>query len=315
MKILVIMTGGTIGSAVKDGWITNDVAAKSKLFGKVANSSIEFTVSTPYTILSENLSANELNLLQDEIIRNIKSGYDGLIVTHGTDTLLYSAVAAEYAANTADIPVLFVSSDYPLEDARANGYANFEAAVAFIKEKAGTGVFVAYKNTCDKHTNIHIPSHILKHNELNADIHSTHNIPYAVFSSGVITKSDKSIANSNVHGKVHYLDNSGILVIDSHPGDNFSYSLKGTRAVIFMPYHSATLNTANKNFQMFCEKAKEKQIPLFTLSRNADTAYETTKIYSELGIHALPYGTFVSAYMKIWAAISLKENIFDFINK
>ena len=62
MKILVIMTGGTIGSAVKDGWITNDVAAKSKLFGKVANSSIELTVSTPYTILSENLSANELNL-------------------------------------------------------------------------------------------------------------------------------------------------------------------------------------------------------------------------------------------------------------
>ena len=39
-----------------------------------------------------------------------------------------------------------VSSDYPLEDQRANGLVNFICGVDFIREKNYNGVYVSYKN-------------------------------------------------------------------------------------------------------------------------------------------------------------------------
>lgn len=309
MKILIIFTGGTIGSVIKSDCISADENTKYTLIKKyeAAHGKIDFDFAVPYCVLSENLSSVELNLLQNEIAANIGKGYDGIIVTHGTDTLQYTSAAVEYTFSDCGIPVVFVSSDYPLEDEKANGHFNFEAAVEFIKSKSGCGVFVSYKNTCDAVTNIHIPSEILQHSECSADIFSISGSPYAYYDGKICLCREKPPVKKSI-GTVEYIKNPGILVIDSRPGDAFGYSLDGINAVIFKPYHSATLNTANADLQAFCSKAKASGVPVFIVNAKSGISYESTKLFADLEIIPLPYGTYISAYMKIWAAISLGKN-------
>ncbi len=311
LKISVIFTGGTIGSVVKGKWMSTDDSAKYTLIAnyRKLDGDTEFAISSPYTVLSENLSAKELNLLQKEVEKNLAKDFDGIIVTHGTDSLHYTACALEYAFSDAEIPIVLVSSAYPLEDERENGNKNFEAAVEFIKSKRGTGVFVSYKNEKETKTNIHIPSNMLQHSELSADIYSITGEPFAEYDGEItLLKAERKVSEKSL-GIAEYSENSGILVIDSHPGDSFAYSLDGVKAVILKPYHSATLDTANEKLHTFCRKAKELNIPVFVVGVKSGVAYESTKLYDNIGITPLPYGTFISAYMRIWAEFSKRKHL------
>lgn len=302
MKIAVIFTGGTIGSCIKNDFIGVDNKMQYVLLKNYENDSeIVFDTSSPYSILSENLSAKELNLLQKEIAKKLSKDFDGIIVTHGSDTLQYSSTAIEMAFGDCKIPIIFVAADYPLEDTRSNGYPNFQCAVEFIRNKIAKGVFVSYKNDDENITNIHIPSKILLHSELNANVYSIDNIPFAQYDGSFTVN---GVYSCKGNGLVNYSEDSQILVISSAPADNYSYSLKDIKAILFKPYHSATLNTANDKLIKFCKKANEMNVPMFVLSPESDTSYESTKIYKDLNINFLPYGTFISAYMKLWADIS-----------
>lgn len=302
MKIAVIFTGGTIGSCIKDDFIGVDNKMQYVLLKNYENDNeIVFDTSSPYSILSENLSAKELNLLQKEIAEKLSQDFDGIIVTHGSDTLQYSSTAIENAFGDCKIPVLFVSADYPLEDNRSNGFANFKCAVEFIRNKISNGVFVSYKNDDENITNIHIPSKLLGHNELNANVYSIDKSSFAQY-DGNFTVNDVYSCKGN--GIVNYSEDSQILVVSSVPADNYSYSLENVKAILFKPYHSATLNTSNEKLVSFCKSATEKRIPMYVLGAKSETGYESTRIYKDLNINILPYGTFVSAYMKLWAELS-----------
>lgn len=317
MKISVIFTGGTIGSLAKNSWVGLDNSTQYMLLKNYSctDSEIVFETSSPYTILSENLSAAELNALQEEIAKKLTENVDGIIVTHGTDTLQYTAAAMEYSFCDCEIPIIFVSAAYPLDNEKSNGYINFEAAIEFIKNKVGKGVFASYKNDGEDATNIHLASRMLQHNENEANIYSIDGTVYAKY-DGAFTMNDIKMPDTvNQLGVIRYATDSQILAIQCAPGNSYSYSLDNIKAIIIKPYHSATLNTANTNFVKFCELAKQKQIPIFVSHVRPGDAYESSKLFKELNIVPLPYSTYISAYMKIWAAISMECDIAEFVQK
>jgi len=150
MKILVMFTGGTIGSCLQDGYISPDEDNNYRLinmYREKTGDTQEFDLSEPYTTLSENLNGTHLQMLIREVANQIEADkYDGIIVTHGTDTLQYSAAALSIMFDKVGIPIILVSSNYPLEDERANGVSNFEGAVKYIQNKGKAGVYVSYVN-------------------------------------------------------------------------------------------------------------------------------------------------------------------------
>lgn len=315
MRISVIFTGGTIGSSIKRGWADVDSATHYALLKSYENNQeIEFVTSSPFSMLSENLSADELNILQKEIEKKLGKGFDGIIVTHGTDTLQYSAAAVEYAFNGCDIPVVLVSADYPLEDERTNGYINFETAVEFIKSKTASGVFVSYKNNDEANVNIHIASRILQHREYDSNVYSIGGKPFAVYDGRIICSGEKYGNTGNI-GVVDYTKNAGILSIESYPGNDYSYSLESVKAVILKPYHSGTLDTANEQLKAFCKRASKRGIPVFVTNLSTEVSYKSTALYDDFGIVPMPCETYVSAYMKIWAGISLEKDVAEFAKK
>ena len=315
MKILVVFTGGTIGSSVSDGWISPDDSMKYRLiseFYKNSDTEVEFETVVPYTILSENLSAENLNMLIDCVNKN-KDCFDGIIVTHGTDSLQYSAAALAFALGNYVIPTVLVSSNYPLEDKRANGLHNFIAAVEFIKSGAGRGVFVSYKNK-NNPAEIHLATRIVCHTEASDEVCSIDGNPVAFYDGKITVNPEFRFTYCGAPvTDAHFSNNSQILSVSAMPGDDFQYNISSYKAVILRPYHSGTLNTANDAFVSFCKQAKNRNIPVFAVNVPGGTTYESSKEYENLGITVLPMCSFVSVYIKTWLAISTHKNIPDFV--
>ena len=209
-----------------------------------------------------------------------------------------------------------MSAAYPLDNPKTNGFDNFNAAVELIRSKQTKGVFVSYKNDGESGVRIHIASRIFQHREDDANIYSTDGSTVAEYSNNSLTFFEAK-KNKCVYplGKVDYAQFSNILTIESTPANEYNYSFENVKAVILKPYHSATLNTSNERLAEFCKKAHEKNIPIFVPTVRKGVAYESSKLFNDLKIVCPPYCTFVSLYMKIYAAISLNANIVNFVNK
>ncbi len=313
MKVLVIFTGGTIGSSVKGKWVSVDNVPPFALLSRYNDTDDEFVTLTPYSVLSENLSSEQINLLQKEIEKNLDKDFDGIIVTHGTDTLQYAACAAEFAFGNSAIPIVFVSADFPLENEATNGFFNFEAAMEFIRSGTQGGVFVSYKNDDKNEVDIHIPSRILSHGECDPNIYSIDKKIFASYKDGRIQKNMELKDEVSPIGVVEYKSDSKILCIDSYPANNYLYALDNIDAIVLKPYHSATLNTSNEKLADFCKRAENAKIPVFLVNVKSNLMYESSKEFNELNINVLPYGTFISSYMKIWAGLSLEKDLNTFM--
>lgn len=308
-KILVIFTGGTIGSLVYDGWISPENTTIKFLIENCKqqiDDEIDFFTTEPYTILSENLDAHHLNKLIEAVRIASKADYDGIIVTHGTDTLQYSATALSFALGNNCIPVLLVSSNYPLSDERANGKINFEAAIEFIKQKCGKGVYIAYRNS-DRHTYYHAGINLLTHLETDDNVYSLNNNFYAEYIDGkvIIHRPFVDFRPSKADNTI-LIEEPKILVINPCPALCYDYDLSNYNAVLIKPYHSSTLNTSSNRFIAFCQKAQKQNIPVYVSSLNITTAYESNKSFNKLGLKSISNTTFIDNYIKLWFEISKK---------
>ena len=312
MKISIIFTGGTIGSAEKDNIISTDSKAAYTLLEKYRKENeavdVSFETSEPLKMLSENLSASEINLIIKSVREAITEDTDGIIVTHGTDTIQYTAAALSLCLGSISIPVMLVSSAYPLDDERQNGTDNFAAAVEFIKEKAGCGVFVPYRNREDGPVTIHDALKLMSHHETSDSLYSLDDEYYAFYRNNEIIintgfhKEDR--ADNDMPADVRYSDDPGILVVMPYPGCSYEFGeLTGYKYVLFRPYHSATLDTANEKFISFCRKASDAGLKLYLSGCSRSTMYESTLAYRSLGIEILPYAPFPVDYMRLWGGL------------
>ncbi len=168
-NILVVFTGGTICTTIKNGIMSTDnsaPAALTELFYKSDSpfkSTVKFKSSESFNILSENMTVQKWNeiikYLQRELLNC--SEYDGIIIAHGTDTLAYSCALFSLLLKGISIPVFFVSSNNSIlcEDGtpntNANGAENFRAAVECICKGIAPDVYATYKNTEDSRTYLH----------------------------------------------------------------------------------------------------------------------------------------------------------------
>ena len=149
-KILVVFTGGTIGS-VEVGGIKE--VEQSKFFALIEgfkrrnlDNNIDFETKELATkVLSENMTVDIWNRMI-ELVKTIDfDKYDGVIITHGTDTLAYSASVFSMLLKHVTKPVIFVSSNEMLSSPTANGHKNFEDSVLFIsKGISRSGVFATF---------------------------------------------------------------------------------------------------------------------------------------------------------------------------
>ena len=138
MKIALITTGGTIGSAVTDG-VTNvseaaDIELKKALLSATEGRD-DIVIRPAADILSENMTPDVFRLIAGAIRTALnEKKYEGIIVTHGTDTLTFSANALALMFSDTPIPIVLLSANAPLASG-GNGRENLAAALTLIRER------------------------------------------------------------------------------------------------------------------------------------------------------------------------------------
>ena len=91
---------------------------------------------------SSNITPEEWTTIAMEIFRQ-REGFDGIVVSHGTETMAYTTSAITFMLPDIDLPVVFTGSQLPLADMLSDGPDNLRTAFA-MAASGHPGVFLAF---------------------------------------------------------------------------------------------------------------------------------------------------------------------------
>ena len=259
LHIAVIFTGGTIGSAVTGGIVDVDASTSSLLIAQyraACPGGEIFEEYRPVNVLSENMTPGTFGKIAAEIRKVLlRGGVDGIIVTHGTDTLTFSANALSVIFADAAVPVVLVSADAPLSEPGSNGAANFRAAVEFIRTGI-PGVFVAYRNAGEP-AKIHLGSRLQESEQLTGKVSSPADLCFGRFEGDAFVRnpapgnpSAEELAAPRKPSGLQELC-SDVVTIVPHTALDFDFYLNESRiprAFVIRLYHSGTACGAEGKF-------------------------------------------------------------------
>ena len=141
-KILLLTTGGTIASLPGGEGLEPQRSEVMERELEQLRTYYEISVRDVMCLDSSNIRPEEWQTIAGAIYEN-RSGYDGIVVSHGTDTMAYTASAVTFMLPNIDLPVVFTGSQLPLADMLSDGPENLRTA--FAMAAAGhPGVFLAF---------------------------------------------------------------------------------------------------------------------------------------------------------------------------
>lgn len=334
MKILVVLTGGTIGSLISENVINVKKGAAGRLiemYHEKYGNDIEFEVIQPLNILSENLTPSSWEILCECLDKTEFDRYDGIIITHGSDTFSYTAAMLGLYYCYTGIPIVLIASNYALQDERSNGFANFYNAVCFIKEKKIKGVFAIYQN--DRKENIVYLATRLKEADTYLDQFSS----FGRTDFGKMTEGRFETITHDLNPSLKELEQpkkkwqkekfqyrKKILLIHSYPGLDYERILLDDEigAVLLGTYHSATVcgGTENCPVEKFADKCMHMGIKVYACSfKPSGDLYSTSTDLLRAGVIPLINISVEAAYAKLILAYNqltddiptfMKENIY-----
>ena len=140
-KILLIATGGTIASRETAHGLRPALSGEDMRTAiGAADAAIE--VIDLLSLDSTNIAPSHWQMIARRVA-DVRTDYDGFIITHGTDTMAYTAAALYYMLENIDRPVVLTGSQRPLgrdgSDAEQNLRLAYEAACSNF-----AGVCVAF---------------------------------------------------------------------------------------------------------------------------------------------------------------------------
>ena len=329
-QILLVLTGGTIGSTVNDGIIHINKVSQFKLIKLLKQhyakyQEFEFHLVQPVELLSENLVPSVWETIVNSIAAQTLNQYDGIIITHGTDTLSYTASALSFCTRQVHLPILLVSSDYPLDDTKANGLQNFICALEFIRQIKEPGVFVPYQNQQQK-MHIHWGTHLSTCLPLSSDFISIQFKSYMQFENNEFSKLNHQIIQNKhiVDWSIKAQFSQRVLMVRPYPGLNYqNFDLSQVDAVLHDLYHSGTASVSTQwgnhySLLTFIKHCKTLNIKTFLAPAiKSINAYQSTQVLIEQGAHIIWNMSIEAAYAKLLLAygnFTDEQTILNFVD-
>ncbi len=183
--ISILHTGGTIASkvdyttgAVVARFSPEDILNMFPELKAIAN----FRSRLLGNILSENMRPEHYNLIADAVEEELNNGSDGVIITHGTDTMHYTSAALSFMLDGLNKPVILVGAQRSSDRASSDAYLNLINAAFFIKNTNFAGVAICmHKNLNDTSSAIMLGTKVRKMHTSRRDAFKAINIkPLAV---------------------------------------------------------------------------------------------------------------------------------------
>lgn len=160
----IVSTGGTIASRIdyRTGSVTSQFDANDILVAIPELAEIAHYRTIPLaTILSENMTPTIWQDLARAVHDEIKGGARGVIVTHGTDTMAYSAAALSFMIDSP-VPIVFVGSQRSADRPSSDNAMNAVSAAVAATSDLGEVAVVMHDSTNDDRCAIHRGTRVRK---------------------------------------------------------------------------------------------------------------------------------------------------------
>ena len=141
-NLLLLTTGGTIASMPgSDGLEPHRSGVMEREIDQL-RTYYDITVRDVMCLDSSNIRPEEWQFIARSIYE-MRGDFDGIVVSHGTDTMAYTASAVTFMLPDIDIPVVFTGSQLPLADVLSDGPDNLRTAFAMAASEK-PGIFLAF---------------------------------------------------------------------------------------------------------------------------------------------------------------------------
>ncbi len=330
-NILLISTGGTIASKIdyRTGGVTSLLSA-SELYSAFPELAEHGLIKPEFLFneYSENITPSHWSLLANRISHAItKEHYDGIIISHGTDTMHYTSSALSFALKNVPVPVILVGSQRSSDRPSSDAFSNLVGAIRFIRDARYSGIFVCmHSSTSDDLIACHIGTRVRKNHTSKRDaFKSLDSLPFALIENSGIKYND------TLHREIiKYKDTSKdfisktafddkVFLLKFYPGFNPSFLetfLNLDYKVIIL--EGTGLGHINKNCYGNISKLIESGIFVFMTSqcifgRVQMTVYDTGRDLLGLGVIPLSNMSSETAVVKAMWALENNSGSDDFL--
>ena len=157
-KILVLHTGGTISMLEDEKSGTVTTSNKNPLLDLEGDFSqqVKLIVEAPFHLPSGHITMKEMLLLKERIEHHIKTNQiDGVVITHGTDTLEETAYFLELTLDTS-IPIVITGAMRPSNEIGSDGLYNYYSSLrtALHPDAHDKGVLVVFNDEIHSAINV-----------------------------------------------------------------------------------------------------------------------------------------------------------------
>ena len=143
-KILLLATGGTISSTDSESGLVPSLASDDILrYVPEVKSFCNVSSMQILNIDSSNIQPEDW-LLISRTIREQYDSFDGFVITHGTDTMAYTASALSYLVQNPSKPIVLTGSQIPIHQEGSDARNNVINAFWFCVQPDVGGVYLCF---------------------------------------------------------------------------------------------------------------------------------------------------------------------------
>ena len=140
--ILLLTTGGTIASVEGGEGLEPHRSGVMDREIQLLRTYYEITVRDIMCLDSSNIQPEQWQQIA-RVVFDCRKDFDGIVISHGTDTMAYTASAVTFMLPGIDRPVVFTGSQLPLLDVLSDGPDNLRTAFA-MAASGYPGVYLAF---------------------------------------------------------------------------------------------------------------------------------------------------------------------------
>jgi glutamyl-tRNA(Gln) amidotransferase subunit D len=189
--VSIISTGGTIASKVDyaSGGVSAAFTAADLLESMPELAGMaDIKAESVMNVMSEDMNPKLWARLAEAICKELRGGADGVVVTHGTDTMHFSTAAMSFMLRGLGRPVVFTGSQRSTDRGSADSYMNLLCSVAYAKSPHAGVFLVMHGSISDDYCFAHRGTKVRKLHNTRRDAFQSVNIPPAakIFTDGRI---------------------------------------------------------------------------------------------------------------------------------
>ncbi|MCY1714108.1 asparaginase [Caproiciproducens galactitolivorans] len=286
-KILLITTGGTIASEPTDEGLAPSLTS-GKLAAFLGGLTAEYDIKTEdlFQLDSSNIQPEEWQCIARTVAREYQN-YDGIVLTHGTDTMAYTASVLSFMLRNLPIPVVITGSQLPIRHPLTDGVENLRCAFAMASTGI-PGVYVAFNRK------VILGARAVKVRTTGFDAFESVNCPYAATIDANGLELNESVL-PQTDGDFSLEDSlcDRVFLIKLTPGLNpeiFDMLLKmNYKGIVIEAFGAGGLNFVRRDLIAKLQKAVERGISVVVCSqclyeRSDFTIYQTGRKALKSGV-------------------------------